>query len=331
VREYPDPPEVVQRKIKELADLIRKSQYMVAYTGAGISTSAGIPDFRGPQGVWTLRAKGLSPSRTYRGPLQPTATHMSLVKLQEIGKLKFLVSQNTDGLHLRSGIPINQIAELHGNTNLEQCTYCGKRWYRAYSTRSARGVKEHETGRRCPKCNGGLKDTIVNFGEGLPGDQLEAAMRNSGKADLAIILGSSMRVSPACDMPLSVARRGHPLVIVNLQRTPLDQVCRLRIGAKTDEVMSGVMAELGEDVPPSRDLITELAERSEEEAREEREVPLPQVNEDLEGLRGKPTRELIRILRERGIPYGDLLEKEDYARRVFDRCRGVTYYKRVPA
>ncbi|GBG88044.1 hypothetical protein CBR_g46413 [Chara braunii] len=262
VSEKFDPPEVLAHKIDRLGDMIRDSQYMVAYTGAGISTSVGIPDFRGPEGVWTLRAKGLSPPRRRGGgggPPQPSLTHMALVELINRGKLKFLISQNTDvfGLHLRSGVDRRFLAELHGNTNSEICRSCGEEYWRPFSTREAYHVHDHKTSRRCDRCGSVLEDSIINFNEALPARTLQKAMQQSDMADLGLALGSSLRVSPAADLPLRILRRGKPVVIVNLQTTPIDPVATMKINARVDEVMEGVMRKLGWEIPPVRDLLTE--------------------------------------------------------------------------
>lgn len=136
VREFEADDATVDRQAKELAEMIRSAKHFVAFTGAGISTSAGIPDFRGPEGVWTLRAKGQFPkSRQSTLSAVPTKGHMALVALEKAGLLKFLISQNTDGLHRRSGFPPHKFAELHGNSNLEKCKNCGREYLRDFHTR----------------------------------------------------------------------------------------------------------------------------------------------------------------------------------------------------
>jgi NAD-dependent SIR2 family protein deacetylase len=136
VREFECDETTLNRQAEQLAVWIRQSKHFVAFTGAGISTSAGIPDFRGPQGVWTLRARGEFPkSRQSTLTAVPTKGHMALVGLEKTGLLKFLISQNTDGLHRRSGFPPEKLAELHGNSNLEQCRKCGREFLRDFSAR----------------------------------------------------------------------------------------------------------------------------------------------------------------------------------------------------
>ncbi|KAJ3090870.1 hypothetical protein HK102_002417 [Quaeritorhiza haematococci] len=335
ITEYHDSPEAVNRKARRLADLIRNSKHLIVFTGAGISTSAGIPDFRGPQGVWTLQAKGLPARRTTSTEILPTKTHMALVQLQKRGLLKFVISQNTDGLHLRSGIHPHSIAELHGNTNIEECARCGEKYYRPYRTRSARDVHDHTTGRDCVKCGGvrTLKDTIVNFGEALPATALRDGFDHAGKADVFVVLGSSCRVSPACDMPLMVARRGGRLAIVNLQKTPLDPMATVRIGTQIDDVMERVMSHLGMEIPPVQDLQQQLAEDDERKHRSmaelrrrqamlERQRAFPVITESRESLMEKSVKELQRILAKRNIDYSDCFEKADLVNKILNRCSG---------
>ena len=165
----------------------------------------------------------------------------------ELGFLKFLISQNTDGLHRKSGINPEKFAELHGNTNMEWCSKCKRKYMRDFRTRNNKSVHSHGTGRKCddPKCRGELQDSIINFGENLPQSELENGFLNAGKADLCLSMGSSLRVTPAADMPLEVARNHKKLVIVNLQSTPLDKVAALRINGDCEKVSSLLMAKLG--------------------------------------------------------------------------------------
>merc|ERR1719329_29731 len=125
MQEHFDPPEVLAEKVAKLAALVQDSRHFVVFTGAGISTSAGIPDFRGPDGKWTRKAEGLEPLKGVTCvEAYPTPTHMALVELLNRNILKYLISQNCDGLHRRSGIPANSISELHGNGWVEICEEC---------------------------------------------------------------------------------------------------------------------------------------------------------------------------------------------------------------
>ena len=207
-------------------------------------------------GAWELRDKGITaPSRKAKTKSVlkaiPSPSHMSIVQLHRNGTLKYLVSQNTDGLHLRSGMDPDAMAELHGNTNLEICVKCGARYLRDFRTRSSRKVHDHFTGRFCEEvsCNGRLKDSIINFGEDLPQKDLSNAYLHAEKADVCIALGSSLRVSPANEIPKNVARKKGKLVIGNLQKTPLDSKAALTINAFCDDVMIGLMQRLEMSIP----------------------------------------------------------------------------------
>ena len=260
-KEYFDPEDILETKIEKLAQLIRNSKHFIAFTGAGISTSAGIPDFRsgintilptGP-GAWEKLAQKQAPSKNYvRKSMQaalPTQTHMALVKLEQEGLLKFLISQNIDGLHRKSGFPIKKLSEVHGNTNLEICKAknCKKQYMRDFRTRTAQKVHDHKTGRKCENCGGDLFDSIINFGEDLPEIELINGFGNSEKSDLCLSLGSSLKVTPAADMAKNVSKTG-TLVIVNLQKTPLDQYA-LVIHAMIDEVITRLMKKLNLEIP----------------------------------------------------------------------------------
>ena len=156
-----------------------------------------------------------------------------------------------DGLHRKSGIPAANIAELHGNTNVEICEECHREYMRDHRVRTAQKTKEHRTGRTCEStgCNGHLKDTIINFGEDLHPAVLELGRANSECADVCLAMGSSLRVSPANDMPKSCARNGGRLVICNLQKTPIDNLATLVIHAKCDDMMILLMKKLGYQIP----------------------------------------------------------------------------------
>ena len=282
-KEYFDSPEVLDQKVEMLAQMIQASQHMVAFTGAGISTACGIPDYRsgfdtvletGP-GCWetlankkkyedskkAAAAKSGKPKAAQaatkdqlRASIQkayPSKTHMALVELTEKQHLKFIISQNVDGLHRKSGIPGSNLAELHGNTNLEICEECGREYLRDTRVRTAKKVHEHRTGRKCesPGCDGFLKDTIINFNEPLNSSVLELGQANAASADLCLAMGSSLRVSPANQMPLATAQNGGNLVLINLQATPIDQYATLVIHGKCDDVMVLLMKKLQYQIP----------------------------------------------------------------------------------
>uniref|UniRef100_A0A8D2FE34 protein acetyllysine N-acetyltransferase n=1 Tax=Theropithecus gelada TaxID=9565 RepID=A0A8D2FE34_THEGE len=223
-----DPPEELERKVWELARLVWQSSNVVFHTGAGISTASGIPDFRGPHGVWTMEERGLAPKfDTTFESARPTQTHMALVQLERVGLLRFLVSQNVDGLHVRSGFPRDKLAELHGNMFVEECAKCKTQYVRD-TVVGTMGLKA--TGRLC----------TVAKARGL------RACRN---ADLSITLGTSLQIRPSGNLPLATKRRGGRLVIINLQPTKHDRHADLRIHGYVDEVMTRLMKHLGLEIP----------------------------------------------------------------------------------
>jgi len=251
LKEIIEQEESIREKVKVLAQWIIKSKHFVIFTGAGISTSAGIPDFRGPDGVWTLQAEGKLRTRPTTSILKaiPTPTHMAILELERMGYLKFLISQNTDGLHRRSGIAPNKLAEVHGNTNLEICGQCGKNFLRDYSTRTTCEVHNHKTGRTCNACGGDLLDSIINFGEILPQKPFQDSCDHSKDADVHLVLGSSLRATTVAGLPKITHQKGGKLVVCNLQVTPLDSDCDLRIFAKSDDFMKYLMEELQISIP----------------------------------------------------------------------------------
>ncbi|KAL6364371.1 hypothetical protein LRP88_01771 [Fusarium phalaenopsidis] len=246
-----DPPEVIDQQASQLVELIKKSNHFIVFTGAGVSTSAGIPDFRGPEGAWTLRAQGRARTTRAVSTLQavPTPSHMALLELQNRGIMKYLVSQNCDGLHRRSGIRPDMISELHGNSNRECCRDCGKEYIRAVATYE-KTVRDHRTGRTCTRCGGLLHDSIINFGEDLPAEAFQLATDHAEKADLCLVLGSSLTVTPASGIPqICGIRRNVKLVICNLQNTPFDHISEMRVYSEADNLMTRVMQGLGLPIP----------------------------------------------------------------------------------
>ncbi|XP_060088594.1 NAD-dependent protein deacylase sirtuin-6 [Heteronotia binoei] len=250
-----DLPDDLERKIHELASLIQNSSYVVFHTGAGISTASGIPDFRGPNGVWTMEERGLAPKfdTTFENA-RPSKTHMALLELQRKGILRFLVSQNVDGLHVRSGFPRDKLAELHGNMFVEECMKCGKQYVRDTVVETM-GLKP--TGRLCDvskcrglrSCRGKLMDTILDWEDSLPDRDLNLASEACRKADLSVTLGTSLQIKPSGDLPLLTKKKGGKLVIVNLQPTKHDKQADLRIHGYVDEVMTKLMKDLGLEIP----------------------------------------------------------------------------------
>lgn len=246
-----DPPHLLQQKIKQLALMIKKSKHLVAFTGAGISTSCGIPDFRGPKGVWTLQreGKGVPEASLPFHRAMPSITHMALVELEKAGILKFVISQNVDSLHLRSGIPREKLAELHGNSFREVCPSCKVEYLRDFEVETI-GMKE--TSRRCSdaKCGAKLKDTVLDWEDALPPKEMNPAEKHCRIADVVLCLGTSLQITPACNLPLKSLRGGGKIIIVNLQQTSKDNKASLVIHGLVDKVIFGVMQFLNLRIPP---------------------------------------------------------------------------------
>eukprot|EP00727_Mastigamoeba_balamuthi_P009906 m51a1_g5538 putative silent information regulator family protein (781) ;mRNA; f:466251-469148 len=236
VQEFRDTAEDFAAKMQRVAVLVRRcSGSVVVYTGAGVSTSAQIPDYRGPRGVWTLRDRGQSVrvTTTFEAA-RPTPAHMAIAELVRQGVVSFVATTNVDGLHMRSGLGPERLAELHGNAFLETCRACEARYLRDYDVTRVVGPHKdegdvHSTGRDCDKCGRPLYDSIVHFGEMLPQGEADKAVAHS-KCKLSLVLGTSMRVTPACDMPLEARR----MVICNLQRTPCDDRADLQRAVMSD-------------------------------------------------------------------------------------------------
>lgn len=223
----------LEERIKKLAKWMFESKYLVVFTGAGISTESGLPDFRGPNGIWTRQAKGLPTKTRPFTSVEPNAGHRVIVELQNLGKLKFLISQNVDNPHLRSGIRPELLAELHGNVTKLRCQRCQTQIDKSL------GINN------CP-CGGRLVSSVVNFGDPLPQKDLEASFRHSGYCDLFIVVGSSLVVSPANDMPKVALRSGARLVIINQGETPMDGICHLRFEERIGEVLPSAIEKLKE-------------------------------------------------------------------------------------
>jgi NAD-dependent SIR2 family protein deacetylase len=218
--------EDLTRRVETLGQWMYESRHLVVFTGAGISTESGLPDFRGPDGLWTRRDKGLPP-RPMDVPwdaVEPNAGHLAIVELQKLDKLKFLISQNVDNLHMKSGIRPELLAELHGNIARLRCSRCEETF-------------NHEEGRTRCRCGGTLVKSVVDFGESLPQKDLMLSYEHARKSDLFVVVGSSLVVTPAADMPREALQSGAKLVIMNQGETPFDRVASLRFHERIGDVL----------------------------------------------------------------------------------------------
>ncbi len=245
------------RSVEKLGEMLAQAKRTLVFTGAGISTGSGIPDFRGPQGVWKTRQpvyyqdfiaseaaridywefkrEGYAAFRDAR----PGAAHHAVAELERLGQVELVVTQNVDGLHQAAGTSRERLVELHGTNSEVECVECRRR------ETPERCMREFELTHRppaCGACGGVMKPAVVMFGQMLDMNALERAREASEQADLVLALGSSLVVTPAADIPLFGARRGVPYVIVNRGETPHDRLATLRIDADIGEVLAAAMA-----------------------------------------------------------------------------------------
>ena len=225
-----------------LAGLIAEARRLVVFTGAGISTESGIPDFRSPGGVWS-RMKPITYdefvgseamrreawNRVFSGVTKwvgarPNAGHQAVARLVASGKASSVVTQNVDNLHQDSGVPAERVIELHGNASYAACLDCGLRHELEVLKQSFLGRGEIPT---CRNCSGLVKTATISFGQAMPRPAMARAEAEALACDLFLVLGSSLRVHPAAGLPVTARRNGAALAIVNREETPLDGLADL--------------------------------------------------------------------------------------------------------
>ncbi len=231
------PPERVDAGANpSLVQALRAAKEILAFTGAGISTPSGIPDFRGPEGVWKKRQPvyyqdflnseesrkeyweyKLEGWRSFRDA-QPNSVHQALALLEQAGKLGLLVTQNIDGLHSKAGTTRSRLVELHGSNSRVECQACGA------ETDPDDAYESFELNGTCPRCpcGGLLKPATISFGQELKREDLERAVAGAAACDLVLSLGSTLSVEPAASIPIAAARRGVPYFIINRGPTEHD-------------------------------------------------------------------------------------------------------------
>ncbi|MCZ7566216.1 MAG: Sir2 family NAD-dependent protein deacetylase [Burkholderiales bacterium] len=239
-------------------DWIDAAARVVALTGAGISTDSGIPDFRGPQGVWTRNpaAERLSTLQHYlaepdvrkaawQGRLaspawtaRPNAGHRALVALERRGKLRALVTQNIDGLHQRAGSSPERVVEVHGTLHEVTCWGCG---WRGPMQPTLERVRAGEADPSCERCGGILKSATISFGQALDPEVIARAMRSAEEADLLLAVGTSLQVYPVAGMVPLAKEAGARVVIVNAQPTPYDGIADAVLRAPIGELLPRVV------------------------------------------------------------------------------------------
>ncbi|MEM4818444.1 MAG: NAD-dependent protein deacetylase [Candidatus Nezhaarchaeales archaeon] len=232
-----------------MAEMIIESKKTVAFTGAGISTESGIPDFRGPEGLWkqidprlvTIQHFRMFPEAFWHFIIerfeiimkaQPNKAHYALAELEKIGKLSSIITQNVDGLHFKAGS--KNVIELHGNMREAICMNCRATVPMEEALKMA---KRNHYLPLCKSCGGILKASVVLFNEPLPEEAIKRAIHESRTCDLMLVVGTSLQVYPAAYMPAIAKQRGAKLAIINMEPTPLDDGADVVIHAKAGEVL----------------------------------------------------------------------------------------------
>ena len=238
----------------KLEDFIKKSKKIVFFTGAGISTNSGIPDFRGPKGVWknstpiyfqdfiSSKEKRIeSWQRKFGNELSidsatPNEGHKKIAEIMK-AKDSFLITQNVDNLHQDSGVDVDKISELHGNATYATCLDCDKRYELEDLKREFIETNEPPL---CSVCGGILKTATISFGQAMPEREMQVSQKKAIESDLFICIGTSLAVFPAADLPLLAKETGATLVILNNEPTQMDQYADLVINRDISEVFSEI-------------------------------------------------------------------------------------------
>jgi NAD-dependent deacetylase len=245
--------------VERAAELLASARRGLALTGAGVSAESGIPTFRGVGGLWTqydpIKVASIDyfmsdPSAYWkvskeRGRValaaQPNPGHRTLATLEAAGHLAAVVTQNTDGLHQESGSC--RVIEVHGSSRTVQCLDCGNREPRS----AVQARLEVEMPPRCKVCGGAfLKPTVVLFGEAMPAAAVREAFALARQADVMLVVGSSLLVYPAADIPLVALRSGAPMIVINAEPTPFDELAEVVIHGKSGELLPEILALIGE-------------------------------------------------------------------------------------
>jgi NAD-dependent deacetylase len=244
----------LSQSVEALGELIARSHRIVPFTGAGISTECGIPDFRSPGGIWTRHrpipydefvssqeARNESWKRRFAmapvfAAAKPGRGHRALAALYKAGKIPGVITQNIDNLHQHSGVAANDVVELHGNSTYARCIDCGKRYEITW-------VKERFEGSggiapSCTACEGPIKTATISFGEAMPEIAMQRATELASDCDMMIAIGSSLVVWPAAGFPMLAKRHGAKLVIINREPTEQDEFADLVINHDIGETLS---------------------------------------------------------------------------------------------
>ena len=248
-------------KIDAVSDIILQSKRIVVFTGAGISTESGIPDFRSPGGIWErydpneLSYQKFLSSQASRekywerqkllwpviAAAKPNAGHLAIAELHKMGKLDCVITQDGDSLHQKSGIPGEMVIELHGTWTRALCLGCGRKYpSEEVQVRLEAGEKVPT----CKECGGIMKPDVIQFGQAMPEKETREAERRAAGCDLLMACGSSLVVYPAAQMPLIAKENRAKLVIINLMPTPHDQHADVVINEKIGEVLPRIIEQV---------------------------------------------------------------------------------------
>jgi NAD-dependent deacetylase len=250
-----------QEALDDIVEFLEISTKMVVLTGAGASTESGIPDFRSPDGIWRrfppgtyqefiskpeARKRYWELRRVLGGQVasaKPNQTHYALAELERMGKLTAIITQNFDGLHQDAGNSSGRIIELHGTSRMAACTHCGTR---SSIAALQQRVEAGDDDPQCDLCGGYLKAATILFGQPVPRAELDRAIGLAKDCDLFLVIGSSLRVSPAARLTRVAVERGMPLVIINREPTPLDSRADVVLRANAGETMAYLVKRLRE-------------------------------------------------------------------------------------
>jgi NAD-dependent deacetylase len=247
--------------IEELARLVQRARNAVAFTGAGVSTDAGIPDFRSPGGFWT-RNKPIAFSDFLASPevrleawrrflmihdiissAAPGPGHRAIAELVARGHVSCVITQNIDGLDAAAGVPSERIIQIHGSGTHAKCLDCGAR----HEISWVRGIlAEAQAAPACTSCGGIVKSATVSFGQAMPEHEMAQARAATLDADLFLAIGSSLQVFPAAGLPVLASHNRTPLVIINREETGLDGLAQLVVRGEIGAVLTRLMALLAE-------------------------------------------------------------------------------------
>ncbi len=250
----------MSQELEKAVAALRPAQQILVFSGAGLSTESGIPDFRGPDGLWNkvdpddftiqrwmasreLRVRGWKMHLEgelwgARAAIAPNQGHEAIVRLEKAGRLAGVVTQNVDGLHHRSGLDNSHVAEMHGSVRNSHCLSCGSQWL---TETVLEWVEAGADDPRCPECDGMVKTGTVLFGEVLPEEEIQKAGLFLAIAHAVLVVGSTVSVWPAADVVMRAAHQGRPVVIINRGETEADRLAAAKIDASIGDTLPGLV------------------------------------------------------------------------------------------